>query len=206
MPFTAEFTPGGKSRRTICKFPPLKIDLKKSELESFSFLKDHDDLKIVFQCEPGSNSAENIKKEKFLYDLYGLFSQYGKNSKIVKVKVAENKKYYEGFLLEDDRDIEKRTGTKVLKNKTIATTVVNQEEYLKMCLFQFMIANADWSARKGHNTRLYQRVEDKSLIIVPYDFDFCGMINNSYAMPPENLPIRDVTDRYQEQKVRLRTC
>ena len=196
LPFSASFEPGGKSRRKICKMPPLKMDLKKEELEAFNFIKESDDLKIVLQCNQGGSSAENIKKEKFIYDLYNLFSPYSKRGKVVRVKEYDNKKYFEGFLLEDDTDFERRTGTEVLKNKTIATHVLNQETYLRMCLFQFMIANADWSARKGHNTRLFRRIEDNALLIVPYDFDYCGLIDNDYAVPPENLPIRDVTDRY----------
>ena len=196
LPFSASLEPGGKSRRKICKMPPLKMDLKKEELEAFNFIKESDDLKIVLQCNTGGASSENIKKEKFIYDLYNILSPYSKNAKVVKVKEYESKKYVEGFLLEDDKDFERRTDTEVLKNKTIATHVLNQEVYLRMCLFQFMIANADWSARRGHNTRLFKRNEDNSLIIIPYDFDYCGLIDNAYAVPPENLPISDVTERY----------
>ena len=165
-------------------------------LNPFNFDKDMDKMKIVFQCQTSGSMAESIKKEKFLYDLYELVSPYGFRSKMVKIKVADSKKHVEGFIIESDEDFMKRLDIAILKNRTIAPTVVDREEYVKMCLFQFMISNSDWSARKGHNTDLFKRNADNSLVIVPYDFDYSGIIDNSYAVAPENLPISDVTQRY----------
>ena len=199
--FTATFEPGGKTRRKICRMPPLKMNLKKSELEDKSFLKGNDKMKIVFQCNTSKSMAESIKKEKFIYDLYGLITDYGHHAKMVKVKIADDKKYVEGFILEDEDDLEVRTNTKELKNKTISPEVIDRDIYIKMCLFQFMISNADWSARKGHNTKLYKRNSDNSLVVIPYDFDYSGLIDNDYAIPPQNLPIEDVTHRYFMDKM-----
>ncbi len=63
-----------------------------------------------------------------------------------------------------------------------------------------MISNYDWSMRaapKGeeccHNGRLlagaglYQPV--------PYDFDYSGLVDASYAIPPESVPISNVRQR-----------
>ena len=140
--------------------------------------------------------TESIKMEKLLYDLYAVVSPYARRAKMIKVNIDGEKKTFDAFLLEDDDDFEVRTGTKIIKSRTIATSVLNRTEYVKMCMFQFMISNADWSARKGHNTDLYRREEDNSLIIVPYDFDYSGIINNDYAVAPENLPIERVTQRH----------
>ena len=194
--FSAAFKPGGKSRREICRLPPLKMNLKKSELETFNFIKDHDKMKIVFQCQSSSRYAETIKMEKFLYDLYGIVSPYGFRSKLVKVRLEDYDKLVDGFVIESDADIQRRQDLDMIKVGTIATSALNREEYVKMCLFQYLISNADWSARKGHNTDLFKRNTDNSLIVIPYDFDFSGIIDNSYAAPPEQLPIEDVTERY----------
>jgi hypothetical protein len=40
------------------------------------------------------------------------------------------------------------------------------------------------------------RHEDGRYLTVPYDFDFSGAVNTRYADPPEEYPIRRVTDRY----------
>ena len=194
--FNAAFKPGGKSRRQICRMPPLKMDLKKSELETFNFEKEHDKMKIVFQCQTSGKFAETIKMEKFVYDLHAVVTPYGFRSKLVKVKIGDDSKYVDGFIIESDDDIQRRQGIQILKGRTISPNVVDRDEYIRMCLFQYMISNADWSARKGHNTDLFKRDSDNSLVIIPYDFDYSGIIDNSYAIAPENLPIERVTDRY----------
>ena len=194
--FSAAFKPGGKSRRKICRLPPLKMNLKKSELENFNFLKDHDKMKIVFQCQNSGTFAEAIKMEKFIYDLHEVVSPYGFRTKLVKVRLEGEKKILDGFVIESDDDIQYRKGLEMLKGRTVATQALDRSEYVKMCLFQYMIANSDWSARKGHNTDLFKKNEDNSLVVIPYDFDYSGIIDNNYAVPPENLPISDVTQRY----------
>lgn len=196
LSFAASFEPGGKTRRKICDNPPIKMDLKKSELNAQSFNKKCDKLKLVFQCASAKTKVEAIKKERFIYDLHALITTYGRRAELVNVKVADKDKEYVAILLEDDKDVDVRLDVERIKTGTIATTAINREEYAKMCLFQYMISNADWSARKGHNTELYKRNSDNSLIIVPYDFDYAGIINNDYAVAPENLPITKVTQRY----------
>jgi hypothetical protein len=67
-------------------------------------------------------------------------------------------------------------------------------------VFEYMISNYDWSMRaapKGeeccHNGRLlagaglYQPV--------PYDFDYSGLVDAPYAVPPEGFPINNVRQR-----------
>src|SRR5436190_16762692 len=37
---------------------------------------------------------------------------------------------------------------------------------------------------------------DKSLHVVPYDFDFSGLVHAPYAIPARGMPIRNVIERY----------
>lgn len=202
--FSSSFELGGKTRRKICRLAPVKINIKKKELKAAGFAKGMDKTKIVFQCNTNKSMVDAIKMEKIIYDLHAIVSPYARRSKMITVNIEGDDDILYALLLEDDDDFEIRTATKILKNKTVATTALNREEYIKMCLFQYMISNSDWSARKGHNTDLYRRLEDNSLICVPYDFDYSGIINNHYAMAPENLPITEVTQRYfMDKKVSL---
>ena len=186
--FSAAFRPSGKSRREICRLPPLKMNLKKSVLENFNFIRDHNKMKIVFQCQSTPRYAETIKMEKFLYDLYGLVSPNGFRSKLIKIRLEGYDCLVDGFVIESDDDIQSRLNLEMVKTGTISTDVVDRSEYVRMCLFQYLISNADWSARKGHNTNLFKRNVDNSLVIIPYDFDFSGIIDNVYAVPHEQLP------------------
>lgn len=194
--FNAKFELGGKSRRKICSYPPIKIDFKKQELEDFNFYRDNDRIKLVIQCKSTKTMVDAIKMEKLIYDLYEVVSPYGHRAKMAIVNVEGEKKYQEALILESDDDMCLRNDIRRLKVSTISTDVIDREGYLKMVLFQYMIANTDWSARKGHNTDLFMRNKDSTMLVVPYDFDYAGIINTDYAIPSEKLPIASVTERH----------
>jgi hypothetical protein len=62
-------------------------------------------------------------------------------------------------------------------------------------MFQCLIGNSDWSPSFFHNVKLITRPSG-GYFTVPYDFDFSGAVDARYADPPEDLPIRSVTDRH----------
>ncbi|MBT8218369.1 MAG: metallophosphoesterase [Bacteroidia bacterium] len=194
--FNAKFELGGKSRRKICSYPPIKINFKKQELEDFNFHRANDRIKLVMQCKGTKSMVNAIKMEKLIYDLYEVVSPYGHRAKMSIVNVEGEKSYQEALILESDDDLCMRTDTRRLKVSTISTDVVDRPLYIKMVLFQYLIANTDWSARKGHNTDLFMRNSDSTMIVIPYDFDYAGIINTDYAIPSEKLPIASVTERH----------
>ncbi|RYF85195.1 MAG: hypothetical protein EON98_07260 [Chitinophagaceae bacterium] len=68
-----------------------------------------------------------------------------------------------------------------------------------MTIFQYMIGNTDWSVPNFHNIKLVQAKSDSfsAPYLVPYDFDFSGIVDASYAYPNQDLfSIEHVTDRY----------
>jgi hypothetical protein len=71
-----------------------------------------------------------------------------------------------------------------------------------MAVFEYMISNYDWSMRaapKGeeccHNGRLLAGGANGLLTPVPYDFDYSGLVDASYAVPPEGIPVSNVRQR-----------
>ena len=76
----------------------------------------------------------------------------------------------------------------------------NMDPYLmtRMSVFNYMIGNTDWSVPNQHNCKiLISTMPDRAStgIIVPYDFDYSGLINATYAVPHESLPIETVRER-----------
>jgi hypothetical protein len=67
--------------------------------------------------------------------------------------------------------------------------------YDRMALFQYMIANTDWSASNRHNVKAILLKETQSIVAIPYDFDYAGTINTDYAVP-NTKKISTVKDRY----------
>ena len=66
---------------------------------------------------------------------------------------------------------------------------------LRLAVFQYLIGNTDWSVKALHNIKLLS-VPGSAPIAVPYDFDYSGLVNASYAVPPAHLPLSSVTERY----------
>lgn len=199
--FNATFKPGGKSRRAICKHPPIKINLKKKELANFNYTPEYDRLKIVMQCQDAKTMSESIRLEKLVYDLHNVITPFSHKAHLIRAKTVDQKRYLDGILLETREDLSLRNEIKEVETKSIATEILDRREYLKMCLFQYMIANTDWSARKMHNSKFYQALDKSFYTTIPYDFDYAGLINNNYAQTPEQLPITDVTQRYFMDKL-----
>jgi hypothetical protein len=61
-----------------------------------------------------------------------------------------------------------------------------------------MIGNTDWGVSQNHNTVLLEPVPDTTgrAFVVPYDFDYSGLVNADYAIPAEGLDIENVRQRY----------
>jgi hypothetical protein len=99
------------------------------------------------------------------------------------------------FLLEPTKDMAHRNGCEELEASNIHQTRTNEYKTTVMAIFQYMIGNTDWSVWAQHNAILLK--EDTSVIpiVVPFDFDWSGLVNAPYAVPAEFLPIETVRTR-----------
>jgi hypothetical protein len=60
-----------------------------------------------------------------------------------------------------------------------------------------MIGNTDWAVPNNHNIKLIRPAKDTFALpkVVPYDFDFAGLVNAPYAIPHEAIGTTSVTER-----------
>ena len=60
-----------------------------------------------------------------------------------------------------------------------------------------MIGNTDFGISANHNIILIQPAKDSTArpIVVPYDFDYAGIVDAYYAVPNEGLEIENVRQR-----------
>ncbi|MEM6378293.1 MAG: hypothetical protein AAF705_08775, partial [Bacteroidota bacterium] len=63
-----------------------------------------------------------------------------------------------------------------------------KEDFVQACLstatlFQYMIGNADYSVPLSRNIKILKSEKDSTYRVAPYDFDFSGLVNASYAIP-----------------------
>jgi hypothetical protein len=72
---------------------------------------------------------------------------------------------------------------------------LNPPEFLNMAIFQYMIANTDWSVQYRQNIKLIKDPITGRLVGVPYDFDHAGIVGAPYAKPAEQLEMVSVRER-----------
>jgi hypothetical protein len=186
--------------RANCDFPPLRLDFSDTIVKNTIF-EGQDKIKLVTHCRSKLDLYEqNVLKEYLAYKLYNLFAKESYLVRLVHMSYADvigkldtiNKM---AFLLEPTNQMAERNGCERLKTSNIHQTRTNQYKTMVMAIFQYMIGNTDWSVWAEHNTILLK--EDTSVvpIVVPYDFDWSGLVNSPYAAPAEFLPIQTVTTR-----------
>ena len=98
------------------------------------------------------------------------------------------------FLLEDDSDVTKRTNMQVSNLKQTNMAYADSVSMAMVTVFEYMIGNSDWSVPYLHNIRLFSNGQ-RGVLPVPYDFDYSGIMETSYAIPPEELGIASVRER-----------
>ncbi|HSG35272.1 MAG TPA: hypothetical protein VLA37_12110 [Sphingomonadaceae bacterium] len=195
-----------RRKRETCRFPPLSIRfIEKPANESFFDMQRR--LKLVTHCNNGDRFQQNVLKEYAAYRLYNVLTPESLRVRLARLRYMDDGKEVAsswGFLIEDIDDAADRMGGKELEVPSVPISSFNVEDASRVALFQYMIGNLDWAITDGpgeedccHNSKLIGADETarSNLTPVPYDFDYSGLVDAPYALPPESLPVRRVTQR-----------
>jgi 16S rRNA G966 N2-methylase RsmD len=102
-------------------------------------------------------------------------------------------------LIEDIDEMAKRNNMVEIEGTAYNTEQTNRDQMTIVTLFEYLIANTDWSVPSYHNIKLIGPKDDKSVrpYSVAYDFDICGFVDPPYATIDEQLQdqISSVRDR-----------
>jgi len=189
----------GHFRRMRCDaMPPLKLNFKKSELKDLGLSK-FDDMKLVTQCmENTVDSKETLLKEYLAYKLYNGITEESFRVQLLKVVYKDThtnsitKQW--GFLIEDTAQLRNRIGAEKSKIKSgIAATDFDKPSFYKMTVFQYLIGNSDYDLGSGRNLKMV--IRNGKYIAIPYDFDFSGLVDASYAVPNPNYGLTSMQER-----------
>ncbi|MBB1284213.1 hypothetical protein HRH25_07505 [Flavisolibacter sp. BT320] len=190
----------GEFRRTTCVMPSLSLDFKNQKAPKLSGLKR---LKLVCGCSQSKYDEELLLKEFLIYKMYNMLTEMSFGVRLTKMtyKDAQNKmKEYSqyGFLIEDVDAVAKRNNSREYEKKVMNGTMTDRSQMTLVSMFQYMIGNTDWSLPNNHNIRYVQLLTDTISFpyVIPYDFDYCGLVNAPYAIPQQEFAIERVTDRY----------
>lgn len=191
----------GRFRRKLCDFPPLKLDFDKDQLKDRGLAK-FDKFKLVTHCIDDKFAAqENVVREYLAYEIYNLLSPNSYRAILAKITYVDqnnprNKVERYGILIEPTSELEERMDAEEVEDLVNPPAeILNPVVENSVSLFQYMIGNEDWSIAMMRNLKLFQSKTTGKYILVPYDFDFSGLVNTSYAVPSVDNGLVSVEER-----------
>ncbi len=190
----------GHFRLENCVMPPLYLNFK--DKTKCPKLHELGKLKLVCGCAMGATDEQLIIKEYLAYKIYNMLTPKSFRVRLVKVTYDDTrgkmKKYDQyGFLLEDADDMAERNACKEIETGSFSSEMTNRKQMTLVTFFEYMIGNLDWSVPNYHNIKIIRSLTDSinAPFVVPYDLNHTGIVNASYAAPPENMGIESVTQR-----------
>ncbi len=193
--------PRGNFRKANCRFASVMIDFK-TDKESTSRLKNLKQMKMVGPCGNNKEANQLLLREYLAYKIYNELTDLSFKVRLTKVVFtdAKNKvKPFENyvFFIEDIDDLAQRNDFIEKKGPGVLTEQTNRSHTTLVSVFEYMIGNTDWAVPNKHNLKLIVPEKDTFSLpyVVPYDFDFSGLVNAPYAFPNEIFSIERVTDR-----------
>ena len=195
IPIMAKTRGHFRRMRGNCTYPPILLQFEKEGAHQQTIFREQQKLKLVMPCR----GDQYVVREWLAYRMYNLVTPFSFRARLVKVKLEDerNKRSPEpfyGILLEEESQMAKRNNGAVVEDK-LQPQQIEQEAFLKMAVFQYLIGNTDWSVQYLQNIKLVAVDEGSPIIAVPYDFDHSGLVNAPYAKPAEELLMSSTRER-----------
>lgn len=179
-----------------CRKPPLKFNFKKHEAPASSIFAGQKELKLVVPCD----GEKYVLREYFTYKLYNLITDYSFKVRPVRFSYHDTEKNeitdpVFAFLIEDQDVLASRKRATLYDRNNLRPKSIDEDSFLRMSVFAYMIGNTDWSVQFQHNLKVLFLKEEKVFVAVPYDFDLVGLVSSPYAKPAEALRLSSVRER-----------
>ncbi|MEA1887014.1 MAG: hypothetical protein U9N72_07385 [Bacteroidota bacterium] len=190
----------GERRRQVCAFPPIRLNFKNTST-IYGDIDSMTNVKMVTHCNLASAYDEYLLKEYMLYKMYNIVTDYSYRVRLLRIKyigTGKRERFYSkfGFLIEPMDLLEQRLNAFEIENVHLKYDNLQDDIFDRMAVFQYMIGNTDWQVSTYHNIKILKKRAQVKGVPIPYDFDYSGFVNASYAIPHESFPIKDVRERY----------
>jgi hypothetical protein len=190
----------GEMRNGYCDFPPIQLNFSKAGFKKED-LKKIGKIKLVTHCNYGNE--ENLFKEFLIYKLYNVLTDTSFRVRLVKIEYINTYKQSKpvvtyAFFIEPIEMLAARTNSVEVTSLKLTQKHIYPVMMDRVGIFNYMVGNTDWSVPNQHNVKILSSLtpDNSGLgMIVPYDFDYSGLVNANYAVPYEGLGIKSVTVR-----------
>lgn len=189
-----------------CEFAPIRVNFRKNHVAGTVFAG-QDKLKLVTHCENGSDTYEQyVLKEYLAYKIFNAMTDDSFRARLLHVTYVDSDRDGDSrtryaFFIEDNDRLAERIGAEKVEIKQASYAQIEEKQAALVSVFEYLIGNTDFSMigpDKGkdccHNIELFSR-EPGVHIVIPYDFDFSGIVDARYATPHPSLRTRSVARR-----------
>lgn len=187
-------------RKRNCNFPPLRLDFPRSRVGGTVFAGQNR-LKLVTPCQDRRDAYQQYVLQEYLaYRVYNLVTPVSYRVRLVRITYEDVEGAYDtrtkvGFLIEDDDAMAHRNRGFLSEWEQFHPAAADGKQLALMALFQYMIGNTDWSQPFFHNVDMIRTWDDGRYLVVPYDFDYTGVVDADYAEPDASLNTESIRDR-----------
>ncbi len=193
-----------RRQRDICDYPPLRVNFRKKQVEGTLFAG-QDKLKLVTHCGRNEKTAAQLLLKEYLaYRIFNEITERSFRVRLLALTYAEpgsnRERTNPAFFIEAEESLAKRNGASVEVVARIRLSELDRVHTNLVEVFQFLIGNTDFATTRGPEDECCHNAvpissSPGSYYVVPYDFDFAGLVDAPYAAPPESLGIRNVRQR-----------
>lgn len=191
----------GNSRLRICIHPPTRLNFKgcdnrPADLEGVS------NVKLVTHCRDNKSYEDYLLKEYLAYRLYNVVTDTSFRVRLMHIRYIDtgakgNVTYRYGFVIEPLDLLCSRLASVEREDVVVKDEYLEADSFDRLCMFQYMIGNDDWYLPNLHNLKLIEPAEGLKLrrAVVPYDFDYSGLVSAFYALPNDQYDLENIQDR-----------
>jgi hypothetical protein len=199
--YSVEIRPRGRYRRKVSQIPPIKIRFNEKDLQAEN-LDSLNEIKIALPSVHSEQGNELIVKEYLAYRMFEKVSNVYFRARLVKLTLidanekASGKKKLYAIFIEDEEEVARRL--KGVPDETYGIKMENleQQQAALVVMFEYLIGNTDWDLSMHRNVEMLKDNDTEKLLVLPYDFDFSGLVSAPYASPSSESGVKTVRDRY----------
>jgi hypothetical protein len=192
----------GEFRYENCSFPPMRINFKKP-VNAYSDTGKIKKLKLVTRCGSATIYDDYALREYLVYKLYNVLTDTSYRVRLLRITVLDTRKNRKpitqyGYFIEPIDILAGRINATVVNSPNLNQIHIVPEVMDRVAIFNYMIANWDWSVPGQHNINVLKSLDFSGPdlgLAVPFDFDLCGVVNANYSIPAEVTGLRSARDR-----------
>lgn len=188
-----------RRKKSTCSFAPLQIKFPKKKTKNTVF-EGQRAVKLVTHCRKSGGYEQNTIIEYLIYKSFNLLSDSSLRVRPVIINYVFNGRKKDSverfaFFIERPKHLAERLSGRLINAKYVHPDSTDYEHMNLVDMFQFMIGNTDYSVYNMHNIKLVSVDPFKPPVVIPYDFDWSGIISASYARPNPLFEIDNVSVR-----------